>query len=301
MNNDSKLLLEEFYNEKSVTKFSNTSHILFKNNKQMSAFWIINKNEIMQSKDELCKNIVKQYNDYLSFIEVRRNTYYNIRIKQLVNNESYLKFFSDLIKFADGLPMHVFWERYKNQIMLSDGLLEKKVVNQYRLASILYKKKNMIVKDVTSKSADKRLSEFLKIEDDSKFSIDYKGTFENGKLIKNWWCHNRHKLIETDMQIRGQYELYLQKHNDEVNTIYTTRISEFVQADLSKFNSRSHVLFQDASSMYNWWKKSMSRIAASNDETCIEVINQYEGYVATMSGDYGYDDDSIYYRQDISI
>lgn len=200
---------KEFLECTDFEKFNIDSKISFSNGMIMSKWFLENKTYILSSKNELCIEITKQYQEYLSNIKKAQERKIKLiyeKNKHLFYREKDINKFDDTskLKFPDGIFMGEWFMTYKDFIMSSDDPFEKAIKAKYKLF-------------LSMRSLKRK---FLEEENFEKFDIYGCVRFETGALMNTYWEIYQNEILNSncsiDILIKKQYEEYLSIQNQEI-------------------------------------------------------------------------------------
>lgn len=127
---------KEFISISDVYKFEEKSDVVFKDGLNTGSWFNINKSEIFKYYDEDDAIIMRQYDEFIDFCNLR---------KEFINNDSKTKFdYTSSDRFYSGAPTYIWWEYYKDRILKSkneDDLILQKQFNESLEKEALLKKK----------------------------------------------------------------------------------------------------------------------------------------------------------------
>lgn len=200
---------KEFLECLDFEKFNVDSKLAFSNGMIMSKWFLENKIYILSSKNELCIEIAKQYQEYLNNIKKqreRKNRLIYEKNKHLFYREKDLNKYDNTstLKFPDGMFMGEWFMIYKDYILSSNGCFEKAIKDKYELFLLTRSLK----------------TEFLEEENFEKFDIYGYVRFSTGALMNAYWEVYQKEILNSkcniDRLIAKQYEEYLREQKQDI-------------------------------------------------------------------------------------
>lgn len=297
-------LLKEFKEESNLRKFDTNTQYKLSTGTDMGTFFRIFRKKIENSEDFVCKEIIKQYDEYLLNKKKSEDERYNMYLKQFEKMENYKKFEPDYDgKFADGKSVSCFFYKNKERILNSEDEISKKIKNSYRTylsysriqdkkakqALINIKQRNIEMTKKEHYNSDlfiKRLNLFKNIESNNKFlQTKIKCIYLDGVMTANdFWHYNKKYILNSEdeicMEIKAQYEEY--ERQKELSK--SDKILEFRNLSFEKFSSLTDMKFEDGTNVYNWWIKNNQAIINCSDDLCQTIITQYDSYISMTDG-----------------
>lgn len=205
---------KEFYQEKNLEKFNySKKNIKFKNGNLMVVWFEKNKKEILESNEDICKKIQKQYKQYRESLKKSFEERQKEKLSEFCKEENSEKFYSNKkkLRFKDNAYMGFWFAGNKKEIFKSNEDICKKIQEQYKE----YRKN---LKESTIKN---KVEEFYQEKDLEKFNCNKKNIkFKNGNLMAVWFNNNKKAILNSDdeicLKILRQYYEYKNK-TDMIN------------------------------------------------------------------------------------
>lgn len=283
----------EFYLERSLDKYvARNGDLRFKDNTVMFTWFSNNKNRILNSDDNICKLIKKQY--FEEYLKCSEKTYYlkqkgfEDKLLEFLNEEDLNKFNlkNRTLKFKSGTIMSVWFNNYKNRIIKLNNEISDDVMMQY------LKYYNVTLKEPRYERLYKRAEEFYKEKNIDKYNIKNENIiFKDNIIMSVWFVNNKHIIFNSDnmycIKIKEEYEnkflplvetSKMEKKKNRGLILFEEKLEEFtLENDLNKFNSGNKVIkFKNGSLMGNWFNMNKNMILY--DRKCEDIIKQYCEY-----------------------
>ncbi len=230
---ESKLI--EFANIMDINKFYSKSNLLFSDKKPVFDFWKHNKDRILSSDDDYSKIIQKQY-----------LLYSNKHLIEFSKERNLDKFngSKDDLRFSDGTGMAkwFFSRNTKDEILSSNDEYSIRIQKDYE------------------KYKNRRIIEFLNIDDLNKFYSKSNITFKDGSNVYRWWVINK----KTIMSASDEYSVTVQKQYKKYETRkFLDKFYEFLLMDDDKKfknTTKEEMHFKDGSSVYSWYSHYRNKV-----------------------------------------
>ena len=275
-------------------------------------FWRYYKRFIEKSNLEVCKEIVKQYEQMILTNPFNTKNY---RFQEFIAESNLLKFSKDsTVKFTDGYSMYNFWiSNYEALIKASP-----KVRIEYKKFQRLKKQEEEKTKKAIENLDEQkkmrraygyffteltlaRLEKFLNLNF-SKFNQESKDEMLDEKVsVYDFW-------INIKTPLKKIYEFC--KDKDEKNLVQREKLSiliykqyeeyllnkkllsfekeqcEFENLSCRKFISTIDTKLSNGKSAYDWWLENKSKLyeGSLDNETSSNIVNQYERFVEMTYG-----------------
>ena len=271
----------EFLECSNMEKYNVQGNVKFKNGSDMGLWFYSHKDRILSSFDKDCIKVKEEYeNVYLnSFASMREKQYYD-KLVEFEQEQDLIKFNNNkrTLLFSDGRPKSTWFYSHYDELLNSTDDLSKSVQKQFKE----YKKQYGISNKVLFID---RINEFIKEENVDKFNPQLRSCFFSDGASMNTWWNNYFKRVFQEYEdlssiIKKQYESYRKIRDEEVKSLSTIKLDEFVKEEnLHKFSSSNKTcLFSDGAFMSRWFSYNKNKIFECNDEKCIEIKKQYEDY-----------------------
>lgn len=275
-------------------------------------FWRYYKRFIEKSDLEVCKIIIKQYEEMILTNPFNTKNY---RFQEFITEPSLLKFSKDsTVRFTDGYLMYNFWisnyealiksspkiriEYQKFKILKKqeeektkkaiENLEEQKKIRKayaYFFTDLTLERLEMFANLNSSKfnqgSKDEKLDEKVTIYD---FWINIKTPLKKTyELCKNKDEKNLVQREKLSILIYKQYEEYL--INNKLIS-FEKEQSEFENLSCRKFISSMDTKLSIGKKAYDWWLENKNKLyeGSIEDETSSNIVNQYERFVEMTYG-----------------
>lgn len=232
--------LIEFLCIKYVDKFDLNNNLKFKDGTSVSKWFKLSFDNIINSSDEISKEIVKQYNFYkkfIAFINEKDIDKYNIKLKT--------------VKFEDNVLMNIWYYTNYSNLRFFDEKYEKELIKQVEFFW--------------------KLRDFIELDDLNKFNKESKIRFNKNISAPKWYYKNINKIHEcscTGKIIESQYK----KYNEGLK-------KEFISIKSSTKYKENKMKFNNGQSVYNWFIDNKNEILNKDDELNILIRNQYNLYL----------------------
>lgn len=270
--------LKEFLNIKDLIKFNKTvlNNLKFSDGTSVKEWFEINCNNILSCNDDVCKEIEKQYNEYINSeynIKPNEKIYLN-RLKEFEKEKDLHKFSCNHteVTFSDGVIMPTWFAVNKKKILSSDDKLSISIQNQHKD----YKEKQGIFNKVPF---EVRLKEFKEEKNLQKFNTSKEEIrFKDGSVMSFWFVNHKQKIISstTDdgIEVKRQYEEY---NNIRISKTFEDRLQEFYENENPRkfIQNRNEIKFEDGTKVGPWFSHNKRRILSSDDITCVLIAIQY--------------------------
>lgn len=292
-----KKRLEEFCKIEDLQKFYSYGGVMFKSGEHTSAWFYYHEKTILESKDETSKKIMQQYAEYKKQEklkqEQKKEESFQKRLLEFCEIEDLKKFASkDSLKFKDGAATYYWFKKNKKDIYRRKDETSKKIIQQYQeyLEEMeLRRKLAPSRKEKSQELFEKRVQEFLEMDDIKKFNNADGLRFKDEALAAIWFSNNRNKILKRSDQscekIVEQYENYIKQKEQErekkEKEIYQKKLIEFsCETSTSKFNKFSSISFKiDGASMTHWFYTYKEQILNGKETENLEIALQYQQYL----------------------
>lgn len=275
--------LKEFINFKNNEKFRVTSKLRFKDNSTVCYWWKNNKDDILNSKDNLCLIVKTQYEFYL---DEKRNkklkeSEYSYKASMIKINlydefkkiEGLDKFDKDTeITLSNGMNAYMWFKENFESII--NNKIHTEILNQYKIKKRIDQEKRKKEEQKKALIDIKYAYLFLALDDINKFDDYSRHRFYDGTLCHLWFIANKEKILKSDLEIykkiKGQYKEYL--HICKLK-------EEFIEADFEKFVPYSDIRFSSGAFMYDWFESNKNNLFNSIYKLDLKISSQYKSYL----------------------